>query len=141
MTSNRFRLISTPLSLALAFHFMDTVRTTWPRSSLLLLCDAWGIHEVLLSAVSKELLRVKNILDPDEVGISTSRWAPGNSPPSSSKPAEPAVEVKDNESGEDSRRKIDAFLPRKTSTQVMCFLPAGYLAESRTSWTPRNQQI
>ncbi|KAL9567772.1 hypothetical protein ACKAV7_008075 [Fusarium commune] len=40
---------------------------------------------------------VKNILDPDEVGISTSRWAPGNSPSNSSQPAELAVEFNDNE--------------------------------------------
>ncbi|KAK2932940.1 hypothetical protein FoTM2_007400 [Fusarium oxysporum f. sp. vasinfectum] len=92
MTSNRFRLISTPLSLALAFHFMDT---------------------------SKELLRVKNILDPDEVGISTSRWAPGNSPSSSSKPAEPAVEVKDNESGEDSRRSYRYHPARSFRRQLL----------------------
>ncbi|KAF5637333.1 benzoate 4-monooxygenase [Fusarium tjaetaba] len=36
----------------------------------------------------------KDILDPDEVGISTSRWAPGNSPVNS----KPAVDSKDPES-------------------------------------------
>ncbi|KAF4443931.1 Benzoate 4-monooxygenase [Fusarium acutatum] len=43
----------------------------------------------------------KNILDPEEVGISTSRWAPGNSPTNSSKPTKPAVEFKEPESGEE----------------------------------------
>ncbi|EWG40990.1 hypothetical protein FVEG_03194 [Fusarium verticillioides 7600] len=42
----------------------------------------------------------KNILDPDEVGISTSRWAPGNSP-TASKPTNPAVDFKEPESGEE----------------------------------------
>ncbi|KAF5714683.1 cytochrome P450 monooxygenase [Fusarium mundagurra] len=40
----------------------------------------------------------KNILDPEEVGISTSRWAPGNSPTNSLKPPKPALEVNDKES-------------------------------------------
>ncbi|KAF4502753.1 Benzoate 4-monooxygenase [Fusarium agapanthi] len=35
----------------------------------------------------------KNILDPEEVGISTSRWAPGNSPTNSSKSTKLAAEV------------------------------------------------
>ncbi|KAG5752798.1 hypothetical protein H9Q70_004547 [Fusarium xylarioides] len=43
----------------------------------------------------------KNILDPEEVGISTSRWAPGNSPTNSSKPIKPADKVNDNENGGD----------------------------------------
>ncbi|KAF5678078.1 hypothetical protein FDENT_9074 [Fusarium denticulatum] len=42
----------------------------------------------------------KNILDPDEVGISTSRWAPGNSP-TNSKPTKPAVDFKEPESREE----------------------------------------
>ncbi|PNP80507.1 hypothetical protein FNYG_06106 [Fusarium nygamai] len=42
----------------------------------------------------------KNILDPDEVGISTSRWAPGNSP-ANSKPTKPAVDFKEPESGQE----------------------------------------
>ncbi|KLP03525.1 uncharacterized protein LW94_8936 [Fusarium fujikuroi] len=48
---------------------------------------------------------VKDILDPEEVGISTSRWAPGNSPTNSTKPTKPAVDFKDNESGEE-REKV-----------------------------------
>ncbi|KAL7768336.1 hypothetical protein ACKLNR_002637 [Fusarium oxysporum f. sp. zingiberi] len=47
---------------------------------------------------------VKNILDPDEVGISTSRWAPGNSPSNSSQPAELAFEVKNNEKGQEQEQ-------------------------------------
>ncbi|CCT68209.1 uncharacterized protein FFB20_00169 [Fusarium fujikuroi] len=48
---------------------------------------------------------VKDILDPEEVGISTSRWAPGNSPTNSTKPTKPAVDFKENESGEE-REKV-----------------------------------
>ncbi|KAH7255305.1 uncharacterized protein BKA55DRAFT_688321 [Fusarium redolens] len=44
---------------------------------------------------------VKEPLDPDEVGISTSRWAPGNANSNSSEPAEPADEVKDKEQGQE----------------------------------------
>ncbi|KAF5633407.1 benzoate 4-monooxygenase [Fusarium sp. NRRL 52700] len=47
---------------------------------------------------------VKNILDPEEVGIATSRWAPGNSPINSTKPNKPAVEVNVDESGEGQER-------------------------------------
>ncbi|KAF5982393.1 cytochrome P450 monooxygenase [Fusarium coicis] len=46
------------------------------------------------------LVTAKNILDPDEVGISTSRWAPGNSP-TTSKPTNLAVDFKEPESGEE----------------------------------------
>ncbi|KAF4957229.1 hypothetical protein FGADI_3294 [Fusarium gaditjirri] len=43
---------------------------------------------------------VKNILDPEEVGIATSRWAPGNSASNSSQPTVQGVEANGNEQGQ-----------------------------------------
>ncbi|KAF5982371.1 hypothetical protein FBULB1_4325 [Fusarium bulbicola] len=56
----------------------------------------------------------KNILDPDEVGISTSRWAPGNSPTNSSNSVKLAAEVNDNESGGDHEKA-----PEQAQTPVV----------------------
>ncbi|KAF5545561.1 hypothetical protein FPHYL_10704 [Fusarium phyllophilum] len=50
----------------------------------------------------------KNILDPEEVGISTSRWAPGNSSTNS----KPAVDFKENEIGGDHEQaQVQAQTP------------------------------
>jgi len=47
------------------------------------------------------------------VGISTSRWAPGNSPSNSSQPAELAFEVKDNEKGQEQEHTPVVTVPRR----------------------------